>query len=48
MHAVNFSFIKSIKFEELNCPNDEKLNRRLKQEFFLYLNCYKWRRMYFS
>ena len=48
MQAVNFPFIKSGQFEELNCPNNEKLNRRLKQEFFLYLNCYKWRHMNFS
>lgn len=48
MQAVNFPFIKSVEFEELNCPPDEKLNRRLKSEFLHYLNCYNWRHMNFS
>lgn len=48
MHAVNFPFIKSVQFEELDCPNDEKLNLRLKSEFLNYLNCYKWRNMNYS
>ena len=47
MYAVNFPFLKSVKFEELDCPNNEKLNCHIKQEFYLYLNCYKWRRMDF-
>lgn len=45
MQAVNFPFIKSIIFEELNCPNDEFLNRRIKSEFLMFLNCRKWRYM---
>lgn len=48
MQAVNFPFLKAVKFEEINCPNDEKLNRRLKTEFLHYLNCYKWRHMNYS
>ena len=47
MYAVNFPFIKSIKFETLDCTNNEKLNCHLKREFYQYLNCYKWRRMEF-
>lgn len=47
MHAVNFPFIKSILFKEIDCPNDEKLNRRIKSEFYMFVNCRKWRYMNF-
>lgn len=46
MYAVNFPFIKEIKFFELDSPNNEYLNRRMKREFFLFLNCRKYRYMH--
>ena len=45
MEAVNFPFIKSIEFEEIEVANNDKLNRRIKSEFFMFLNCRKWRYM---
>ena len=45
MEAVNFPFIKSIEFEEIEVENNVKLNRRIKSEFFMFLNCRKWRYM---
>ena len=45
MQAVNFPFIKSIEFEEIEVENNDKLNRRIKSEFFMFLNCRKWRYM---
>lgn len=42
MYAINFPFIKEIKFFELSCTNDEKLNRKIKSEFLMFLNCRKW------
>ena len=45
MEAVNFPFIKSIEFEEIEVATNEKLNRRIKSEFFMFLNCRKWRYM---
>ena len=47
MQAVNFPFLKSVQFEVADCPNNEKLNRQLKQAFLHYFNCYKWRHMNF-
>ena len=45
MQAVNFPFIKSIEFEEIEVENNDKLNRRIKSEIFMFLNCRKWRYM---
>lgn len=45
MDAVNFPFIKTIQFEEIEVENNDKLNRRIKSEFFMFLNCRKWRHM---
>ncbi len=44
MRAVN-SYIKFVRFEELDRPNDTKANKRLKQEFYLHLNARKYRGM---
>lgn len=46
MYAINFPFIKEINFFKLDCPNDEYLNRRMKREFFMFLNCRKYRHMH--
>ena len=45
MIAVNFPFIKSIHFEELNIPNDDKANKKYKQYFYLFINCRNFRSM---
>ena len=45
MDAVNFPYIKAIEFEEIEVENNDKLNRRIKSEFFMFLNCRKWRYM---
>lgn len=47
MQAVNFPFIQSILFKEIDCPNDEKLNRKIKSEFYMFVNRRKWRYMNF-
>ena len=47
MYAVNFPFIKKIKFFELSCLNDAKLNGKMKNEFLMFLNCRKYRYMHF-
>ena len=44
MHAVN-SYIKFVRFEEIDCPNYAFLNKRLKHEFYLHLNARKYRGM---
>lgn len=47
MQAVNLPFIQSILFKEIDCPNDEKLNRKIKSEFYMFVNRRKWRYMNF-
>ena len=44
MRAVN-SYIKFVRFEEIDRSNDARENRRLKQEFYLHLNARKYRGM---
>ncbi len=44
MRAVN-SYIKFVRFEELDRPNVPRLNRQMKQEFYLHLNARKYRGM---
>ena len=44
MRAVN-SYIKFVRFEEKDIPNDNYLNKHLKQEFYLHLNARKYRGM---
>ena len=44
MRAVN-SYIKFVRFEECDIPNDDAKNKHLKQEFYLHLNARKYRGM---
>ena len=44
MRAVN-SYIKFVRFEECDIPNDDAENKRLEQEFYLHLNARKYRGM---
>ena len=44
MRAVN-SYIKFVRFEEIDRPDDVGENRRLKNEFYLHLNARKYRGM---
>ena len=39
------SYIKFVRFEECDIPNDDAKNKRLKQEFYLHLNARKYRGM---
>ena len=38
-------FLKSIHFKEIDMPNDIRMNKWLKNEFYHYLNCYAYRHM---
>ena len=44
MLAVN-SYIKFVRFEEIDRPNISRINPRLKNEFYLHLNARKYRGM---
>ena len=44
MFAVN-SYIKFVRFEEIDRPNISLINPRLKNEFYLHLNARKYRGM---
>jgi len=44
LRAVN-SYIKFVRFEECDIPNDDAKNKHLKQEFYLHLNARKYRGM---
>lgn len=44
MRAVN-SYIKFVRFEEIDCPNYAQFNKSLKHEFYLHLNARKYRGM---
>ena len=45
MRAIN-SYIKFVRFEERDAPpDDNSAIRRLKHEFYLHLNCRKYRGM---
>ena len=44
MRAVN-SYIKFVRFEEIDRTNEAKRNPRLKNEFYLHLNARKYRGM---
>lgn len=44
MFAVN-SYIKFVRFEEIDRPNISCINPRLKNEFYLHLNARKYRGM---
>ena len=44
MRAVN-SYIKFVRFEERDIPNNAADNKRLKNEFYLHLNARKYRNM---
>lgn len=38
-------FIKSIHFEEIDVANDILLNKKIKNDFYHFINCYAYRRM---
>ena len=45
MTAVNFPYIKFVKFEQIDCSNSSRINRYIKNQFYLYMNCRAYRNM---